>query len=225
MSFFQALLDDTRAAREQLSRRPALQRALEGQVSHHAYIAFLTEAYHHVRHTVPLLMACGARLPARLEWLRSAVAEYIHEETGHQEWVLADIAAGGGDAEAVRNGTPAPATELMVAYAYDTVQRRNPVGMFGMVLVLEGTSVHLACRAADALQRALGLPDEAFTYLRSHGSLDETHMQTLAGLLNRLDEPRDQEAVRHAAHMFYRLYGAIFDSLPLTGDLPGRNVA
>ena len=38
----------------------------------------------------------------------------------------------------------------MVAYAYDTVQRRNPVGFFGMVYVLEGTSVALALSAADA---------------------------------------------------------------------------
>ena len=48
-----------------------------------------------VRHTVPLLMACGARLPERLEWLREAIAEYIEEEIGHQEWILNDIRACG----------------------------------------------------------------------------------------------------------------------------------
>ena len=43
------------------------------------------------------------------------------------------------------------ATELMVAYAYDTIARGNPVGFFGMVHVLEGTSVSRV--ATRALQR------------------------------------------------------------------------
>ena len=38
-------------------------------------------------------------LPERLEWLREAIAEYIEEEIGHQEWILNDIRACGGDAE------------------------------------------------------------------------------------------------------------------------------
>ncbi len=47
----------------------------------------------------------------------------------------------------------------MVAYAYDTIARRNPLGFFGMVHVLEGTSVSLALLAADQIQKPLGLPD------------------------------------------------------------------
>ena len=39
-----------------------LVRGTRGDVSLDTYVAFLTEAYHHVRHTVPLLMACGSRL-------------------------------------------------------------------------------------------------------------------------------------------------------------------
>ena len=72
---------------------PIIQQAMAGTVSLPSYVAFLTEAYHHVKHTVPLLMACGARLPERLEWLREAIAEYIEEEYGHQEWILNDIRA------------------------------------------------------------------------------------------------------------------------------------
>ena len=65
--------------------------------------------------------------------------------------------------------------EVMVAYAYDLVNRRNPAGFFGMVFVLEGTSVAMALTAADQIQQALKLPDAAFSYLRSHGTLDQEH--------------------------------------------------
>jgi hypothetical protein len=106
MSFYESLLEQTRAERHYLLSAPIIAQAMAGTVSLNSYVAFLTEAYHHVKHTVPLLMACGARLPERLEWLREAIAEYIEEETGHQEWVLNDIAACGADKEAVRNGLP-----------------------------------------------------------------------------------------------------------------------
>lgn len=213
MSFYQQLLQHTEADRAGLLSAPIIGRALRGEITVADYAAFLGQAYHHVKHTVPLLMAVGGRLPERLEWLRTAVAEYIEEELGHHEWVLNDIAACGFDKEAARASQPLPATELMVAYAYDTVQRGNPVGFFGMVLVLEGTSIRLADRVADAVQQATRLPDNAFTYLRSHGALDQDHVRFYADLMDRLEQADDRAAVSHAAGMFYRLYGDIFRSL------------
>jgi pyrroloquinoline quinone (PQQ) biosynthesis protein C len=107
----------------------------------------------------------------------------------------------------------------MVSYAYDTIQRRNPVGFFGMVHVLEGTSVNLATRAADAIQRGLGLPDAAFSYLRSHGDLDVGHVGFFEKLMNRLEPEEDREAVIHVAKVMYRLYGDMFRSLPARGEV------
>ena len=130
MKFFDQLQESTREDREALYAVPVIREALSGQVGLEGYVAFLTQAYYHVRHTVPLMMACGARLPSSLEWLRKAVCEYIDEEYGHEQWILNDIAACGGDAEAVRLGQPSQAIELMVSYLYDTIARGNPVGLF-----------------------------------------------------------------------------------------------
>ncbi len=215
MKFHDRLLASTAEERAALLATPIIQGTLRGEVSAPAYLAFLAEAYHHVRHTAPLLAACKEALPSRLAWLAPELDHYIAEETGHDEWILDDVAACDGDAPAVRHGRPQPATELMVAYAYDTIARGNPVGFFGMVLVLEGTSVALALHAADRIQAALGLPDNAFSYLRSHGELDREHTAHFARLMNLLDDPDDQRAVIHAAKMFYRLYGDVFRSLPL----------
>jgi len=211
---FERLQAETEAPRAALLSLPFIRAGAAGQLSLAGYIAFLTQAYHHVKHTVPLLMACGARLPADKEWLRDAMGAYIDEETGHQEWILADIAACGADPLAVRNGEPDVAAELMVAYAYDLIARGNPVAFLGMVHVLEGTSVHVAAQAAANLQTTLGLTDQAFTYLTSHGSLDIEHVAFFEGLVNRLDAS-DLRDVVHAARVFYRLYGDIFAALPL----------
>jgi pyrroloquinoline quinone (PQQ) biosynthesis protein C len=214
MSFFEILKTNSDLERQQLFAIPIIQDALRGDVTTSQYIAFLSQAYHHVKHTVPLLMACGSRLDSKHEWLRTAIAEYIAEEVGHQEWILSDIAACNGDADAVRQGQPHASTELMVAYAYHQIDRRNPVGFLGMVHVLEGTSTALATHAAETMRTALSLPPQAFSYLSSHGSLDLEHVAFFETLVNRLDDDDDKQAVLHTARMMYGLYGDVFRSLP-----------
>jgi pyrroloquinoline quinone (PQQ) biosynthesis protein C len=213
MKFFDFLQNETSSERAELLASPLIGDALAGQITLDDYAAFLGQAYHHVKHTVPLLMAVGARLPERYEWLREAVAEYIEEELGHQEWILNDIAACGFAKEAVRASKPALATELMVSYAWDTVQRVNPLGFFGMVHVLEGTSIAVADNAADTVRQALDLPKKAFSYLYSHGSLDIEHVKFFENLMNRIEDGADQEQIIHSARVFYRLYGDIFRSI------------
>lgn len=217
MSFYEQLIEATQAQRDTLLSAPVIADCLQGRVGLESYLAFLGQAYHHVRHTTPLLMSVGARLPERLTWLRRPVAEYIEEEIGHEEWILNDIAAAGGDAAAVRASRPELPAELMVAYAYDLVNRGNPAGFFGMVFVLEGTSVALALLAADKIQRSLKLPDAAFSYLRSHGTLDQEHTQHLASLVNAMT-PEDQAEVLRCARVFYRLYGDVFRGLPTADE-------
>ncbi|APE30691.1 hypothetical protein BOX17_06815 [Halomonas aestuarii] len=209
MTPYQHLQAATRAERDWLLAAPLLTRALSGEVSREEYLTFLGQAYHHVRFTVPLMMACGARLPDRLGWLRSALVEYIEEEHGHELWILDDIRATGGDPEAAATAEPAPATRLMVSHVRDVIDHGNPVGFFGMVQVLEGTSTAIATQAAEGLQESLGLPDDAVRYLTSHGSLDIGHLAFFEGLVDRLDG-EDLAAVIDTAKMVYRLYGAMF---------------
>ena len=200
----------TAADRDYLLQAPVIGEALAGRISRTRYLAFLTQAWHHVRHTVPLLMAVGARLPDRHAKLQKGLIHYLEEEVGHDDWILNDIEAAGGDRHAAAASVPNVETDAMVAYAWDTVQRRNPVGFFGMVHVLEGTSVALAVRAADEIERSLGLPKQAFTYLRSHGTLDLEHMEDLGGILDGLTEPADQAAVVQCARAMFWLYGNMF---------------
>jgi pyrroloquinoline quinone (PQQ) biosynthesis protein C len=224
MRFHESLAVAAEASRDYLVSAPVIGQALQGQITRETYLAFLVQAYHHVRHTVPLMMAVGSRLPDRIAWLRDDVLHYLEEEHGHDEWILNDIAAAGGDRDGAAQSTPNVATDAMVAYAYDMVTRRNPVGFFGMVHVLEGTSASLALHAADAIAASLKLPARAFTYLRSHGQLDQEHTQHLAGILDRLDDTGDRAAVIQCAHAIYWLYGNMFRSLDAADRVRDRKV-
>lgn len=216
MSTHDRLVRDTEVNRQAFLSIPIIQRALRGQVTQHEYIAFLGQAYQHVRQTVPLMMGMGYHLPERLRWMLPAIAEYIEEEIGHDQWILDDLLACGADADAIRLAPPMHSTEMMIAYAHDGIARGNPVSFLGMVFVLEGISVALATRAAGALQTALGLPKSAFRYLASHGALDVDHVGFYERLVDRLETEADREVLIHAANRFYVLYGDIFREIDAT---------
>ncbi len=215
MAFFDKLQQETAEARAHVTDAPVVKAIAEGCFSLESYTWFLTQAFHHVKHTVPLMMACGARLPRRMEFVRKALVEYIDEEYGHDEWILNDLEACGADREAIRTGKPDLSIELMVSYLYDQINRGNPAAFFGMVQVLEGTSVELATPLGEQIQKLLGLPDQAFSYLYSHGALDQEHFDFFRNLMNDITDPDDQQAIIDAARVVYRLYGDMLHSIPV----------
>jgi pyrroloquinoline quinone (PQQ) biosynthesis protein C len=193
-----------------------MQRCFTGDITTQDYLAFLSQAFHHVKHTVPLMMSLGSRLRDDQEWLREAVAEYIEEEIGHQEWILNDIGFAGGNKDAVRASQPMFATDLMVSFAYDLINRKNPLGFFGMVHVLEGTSIAVADLAADSIVKALDIDKRSFSYLRSHGSLDIEHVKFFEQLMNKIEDKNDQQAIIDGAKHFYTLYAGMFGALDVS---------
>ena len=214
MTFYERLQKETATARQELYTVPQLVDGLKGDISRDTYIAYLTEAYHHVKHTVRFMMAMGVRLPDEKKWLHDAIAEYIEEEKGHEEWILNDVAAAGGDKEAARNATPNLETQVLVAYNYDYIARKNPVGFLGMVFMLESTSTQIASTGADAIMAGVKLTKTAFTYLYSHGALDIEHLKFFETLVNKIEDPADQAAIIEVANNTFRLFAQVLSAIP-----------
>ena len=214
MQFFERLFAETRTERDAFIATPVIQRALRQGVPAGMYIAFLGQAYHHVRHTCRLLGTAVARCTDRDQRYINALLEYIEEERGHEEWILDDIRALGGDAEAVRAGQGDLPCRLMVAYVYYAIEHVSPYAMLGMVHVLEGMSAALATAAAGTLKTALGIQDgRGFSYLGSHGSLDQEHVAFFRDLVNGIDDPIAQEAIIETARVVYKLYADMFSTI------------
>lgn len=226
MDFYDRLAAETEDCRRVLYEVPQLVDALQGRISRETYLAYLSQAWHHVRHTVPFLMATGARLPDDRAWLRRPIAEYISEEIGHEDWILNDIAAAGGDPVAVRNSRPHRETEVLIAWNYDYIARKNPVGFFGMVFMLESTSVGIATRGAEVIRSALDLPHAAFSYLQSHGALDVEHMAFFRDTMDRIRKPEDHAAIIEVAQTTFLLFADVLRGIPHTGASgKGRHAA
>jgi hypothetical protein len=218
MRFYDRLMSETTGDREAFLAIPIVQHAIRDGASRDLYIDFLTEAYHHVKHTFPLLALAASRTCD--ERYQDALVEYMAEERGHEKWILDDIRTVGGNPDAVRTGTPGLPCQIMVGYAYYAIEHVSPYAFLGSVHVLEGISVLLADRLANAMKASLGQESDAgFTYLRTHGSLDTDHVAFFRKLVDGFDDPTTQRIVIDNAKIFYRLYGAIFHDLGARAEL------
>ncbi|ACB96181.1 TenA family transcriptional regulator [Beijerinckia indica] len=212
MTFYERLISETTDERDAFLEIPLIQRTIRSGASRSLYLEFLSEAYHHVKHTVSLLALAVSRTTD--ERYQAALIEYIGEEHGHEKWVLEDITALGGNAEDVRNGKPGISCQVMVGYAYYAIERVSPYALLGSVHVLEGMSVLLADYVAEAMKQSLGLDnDRGLSYLKSHGSLDSEHITLFRSLVDGFEEHRTQQIIIENARIFYRLYGNIFQDL------------
>jgi pyrroloquinoline quinone (PQQ) biosynthesis protein C len=217
MSFHEQLVTETADSRDAFLSIPLVRNTIRNGASRGLYLDFLTEAYHHVKHTFPLLALAASRTSD--ERYQDALVEYMEEERGHERWILNDIHAIGGDPDKVRNGQGGPTCRIMVGYAYYAIEHISPYAFLGSVHVLEGMSVLLADKVADAMKASLGLEsDTGFTYLRSHGSLDAEHVAFFRKLVDGFDDRKTQRIIIDNAAIFYRLYGAIFHDLGARGS-------
>jgi hypothetical protein len=210
MSHFQQLLERTCCERQQFIEVPLIQETLRRGAPMNVYLDFLTQAYHHVKHTAPLMGLAASRCGAGERIYQSELFDYLAEERGHEEWILDDINALGGDSEAVRGGSPRFPCKIMVGHAYYLIEHISPYGLLGMIHVLEGISVTLAAKAVTAIRRSLQIASQnGFKYLTTHGELDADHTKRFERLLNGI-QPRYLPLIIECTSDFYKLYGDIF---------------
>lgn len=214
-AFYRQLVDQTSIEQAEFMNIRVIRHAVTYGVDRALYLDYLASAYHHVKHTCPLLGLALSRCGDDDQAYRAGLLAYLDEEKGHEEWILNDISALGGDAEAVRHGLAPFSVRMMTSYAYYAIDRISPYAQLGMVHVLEGMSVALARAVASAIQAEWGLDSEAggFSYLTSHGQLDEDHVALFASLLDQIDTPERRAVIIQAAKDFYQLFGDMFRAL------------
>jgi len=214
LSFYKDLLTQTNESKAYFLSAPIINDVMNQNFTLETYISFLNQAFHHVRFTATLLEFAANNLTDDQLWAKPVLEEYIAEEQGHEEWILNDIEACGFDRLEYATG-PAPYnSEILISYLFDYINRKNALGIFGMVLVFEGTSASLAPAVAAIVQDKLALPDKAMSYLTTHGELDQDHIMFFEKNINKVTCKQDQQAISHVANTVYRLYGDVYRAIP-----------
>lgn len=212
MSFFITLVEMTDASRRELENVPKVHQMIHHGLRLEEYRAFLHDLYHIVWHFCPVMAAAASRCTDRFRDVRYELYERITEEIHHEEWVLEDIRAVGGDVDAARNEQPSPPTQAMIAFNYYASERIHPCSVLGMLYMLEVVASVYGGRVSDSVARAIGrkVANGGFKFLSSHATMDVEHMAKLNKLVKTIDDAAAQEAIIGAAKVNFYQFSQLF---------------
>ncbi|MBC7804372.1 MAG: iron-containing redox enzyme family protein [Candidatus Parcubacteria bacterium] len=211
MSFFITLVESSDASRRAIENAPKVQAMMHKGLTLAEYRAFLRDLYHIVWHFCPIMAASAARCGDSLRSIRYELYERIEEEKGHEDWVLEDILAIGGETD-IRTAAPSPPVQAMIGYNYYAAERVHPCSVLGMLYVLEVIASVYGGKVADSIARAIGRETSAggFRFLSSHATMDADHMAKLNVLLKTIDDPAAQAAIIDSTHVNFHQFGQLF---------------
>lgn len=169
------------------------------------YIGYLSVMHAVIRASVPLMQAAAHQCaradgdPVALR-LREYLRGHIAEERGHDDWILADLAASGEDPGRCVGGVPPAAVADLVGAQYYWLEHYHPATLLGYIVVLEGNPPKP--RLVEHLMDVTGLPASAFRTLKAHAELDPGHEAAVFALLDELALTADQRQAidRSALH-------------------------
>ena len=212
MSFFITLVEESDASRRAIETSPRVHSMMQKGLTLPEYRAFLRDLYHIVWHFCPIMATAAARCDDRLRNIRYELYERIGEEKGHEEWVLEDIGALGGDVRGAPAAAPSAPVMAMIGFNYYAAERVHPCSVLGMLYVLEVIASVYGGKVADSIARAIGRETGAggFRFLSSHATMDADHMAKLNVLLKTIHDPAAQAAVIESTRVNFHQFGQLF---------------
>ncbi len=146
------------------------------------YIRFMHATHAYMRTSVPLMVAARDRFESLYE--KSVVSyldQHIIEETGHDAWLLEDLAANDLDVDLTAVARM-PEFAAACGSQYYHILHGNPWLFFAYVFALEISppTTHLI----GELEKRTGLDPTAFRTLQEHQNLDDGHSADLARLID-----------------------------------------
>ena len=178
------------------------------------YRKLLLELYHVVWHFNPVCAAAASRVPDSERQVRYFLYEHMHEESGHEEWVMNDLDAVGVSHAVTRSQEPSVHTLTLNGFNYWAADRRHPCSVLGMMYALEVIASVYGGTFSAAIRESLLLEgDRGVSFIGSHATMDAEHMIELRKVLNTITDEAAREAVVKSTlvnfHHFTRMFEAI----------------
>jgi hypothetical protein len=217
-NLFAHVVTQTDEDRRAFENHPVLLDAVAQGLSVQRYRKLLLELYHVVWHFNPVCAAAASRMGSpgheTLQPVRHFLYGHMHEETGHEAWVLNDLDAVGVPLQDARGHAPCMHTLALNGYNYWAADRRHPCSALGMLYALEVIASVYGGPFASAIRESLLLEgDRGVSFIDSHASLDAQHMVDLRLIMNQITDDSAKaavvESVRLNFHHFTRIIEAV----------------
>jgi pyrroloquinoline quinone (PQQ) biosynthesis protein C len=214
LPFFADLVGCTDEARRAFETHPVVMDAVANGMGVERYRKLLLELYHVVWHFNPVCAAAASRITDEHRQVRYHLYEHMHEEMGHEQWVMNDLEAVGVTPQQTQAHVPSLFTLALNGYNYWAAERRHPCSVLGMLYALEVIASVYGGPFASAITESLLLDSErGVSFIGSHASMDAKHIAELRLVLNTLQDVEAQQAVVESTmvnfHHFTRIIEAV----------------
>lgn len=218
LPFFAELITRTDEDRRAFETHPKVLDAVANGMSVPRYQALLLELYHVVWHFNPVSAAAASRMgdPSQdaLQPVRHFLYEHMHEEMGHEQWVLNDLEAIGVTGADARAHTPGVFTLALNGYNHSAAVRKHPASALGMLYALEVIASVYGGPFASAIRESLLLDgDRGVSFIASHASLDAEHMAELRQVINLLKDEDALAAMVESVRVNFHHFTRILESI------------
>lgn len=212
--YFAELVSQTDESRRSFETHPVVLDAVANGMSVLRYRHLLIELYHVVWHFNPICAAAASRMSDTHRHVRYFLYAHMHEESGHEEWVLNDLEAIGLSRELARAMSPGIFTSTLCGYNYWSADRRHPCSALGMIYALEVIASVYGGAFSSAVKEALFLEgDRGTTFIGSHASMDTQHLRLLRNVLNELADQQALDAVIESTKVNFHHFTKMFESV------------
>ena len=137
---------------------------------------------------------------------------HIPEETGHDVWILEDLAAADADPRDALDALPTPAVAAVVGAQYYWVRHYHPVVTLGYLAAMEGYPPGQGF--AGRMSALTGFDDNAFRSIIRHSRIDIRHRREICEAIDAIPlSPAQEHGVAVAALATIQGLITVFDEL------------
>jgi pyrroloquinoline quinone (PQQ) biosynthesis protein C len=214
LSVFAELVTRSDEDRRAFETHPVVVAAVADGMSLQRYRTLLLELYHVVWHFNPVCAAAASRMDDTLQPVRHFLYTHMHEEAGHETWVMNDLEAIGVAPQTTRDHAPSAYTLALSGYNHWAADRRHPASALGMLYALEVITSVYGGPFASAIRESLVLEgDRGVSFIASHATMDAQHMAELRKILNRLEGPAALAAVLESTRVNFHHFTRIIEAI------------
>lgn len=211
-AFFMDLVSRTDEARRAFESSSKVLDIVANGLSLERYRNLLLELYHVVWHFNPTCAAAACRIDDRNRHVRYFLYEHMHEELGHEEWVLNDLEVMGVQRGEAKLYKPTMTMLGLNGYNYWSADHRHPCSVLGMVYALEVVASVYGGQMTSAISESLLLEgDRGISFISSHATMDAEHMADLRAILNQIDDKEAEAAIVESTAFNFQQFGRVLE--------------
>jgi 3-oxoacyl-[acyl-carrier-protein] synthase-3 len=190
-----------------LAKVPIVKRLDLGQFNLDDYQKLLLNLRPQVVEGARWISRCASSFDRDNTDVRSVIIGHAQDEHRDFEILESDFVKSGGDLATLQSQVRNPGSEALHCFLMYRASQPNPVDLLGAMWIIEGLGEKMANDWANRIEELIGNTDEYTKFMRYHGDNDDSHMDKLYGLVDRIITSQQvADRVVQTAKVVGRLY-------------------